>query len=163
MEFSEAVPILKEAGEALALDSTGSTALIGGSDGSLSTFSVNKQAITLKTAGDGSAINDVIAYTQGNKTLSIVAKASGEVAVLDNDKTVATFKSHAGAATGLALHPCGDILLSVGVDKSFVYYDLASMAAVSQVYTDSGKEFVQFAHRSNKLTYPRLDMLSIPP
>jgi len=140
MEFSEAVPILKDAGEALALDSTGSTALIGGSDGSLSTFSVDKQAITLKTEGDGSAINDVVAYTQGNKTLSIVAKASGEVAVLDNDKTVASFKSHAGAATGLALHPCGDILLSVGVDKSFVYYDLESMAVVSQVYTDSGKD-----------------------
>lgn len=139
MEFSKAVPILKDAGEALALDSTGSTALIGGSDGALSTFSVEKQKITLKTEGDGSAINDVVAYTQGSKTLAIVAKASGEVAVLDNDKTVATFNSHAGAATGLALHPCGDILLSVGVDKSFVYYDLESMAVVSQVYTDSGK------------------------
>jgi len=149
MEFSEAVPILKDAGEALALDSTGSTALIGGSDGALSTFSVEKQKITLKTEGDGSAINDVVAYTQGRKTLAIVAKASGEVAVLDNDKTVATFNSHAGSATGLALHPCGDILLSVGVDKSFVYYDLESMAVVSQVYTDSGK--YQCAHQTLRL------------
>lgn len=59
--------------------------------------------------------------------------------MLDNGQAVASFTSHAGAATGLALHPCGDLLLSVGVDKSFVYYDLSSMTVVSQVYTDSGK------------------------
>jgi pre-mRNA-processing factor 19 len=49
-----------------------------------------------------------------------------------------TFTSHAGSANGLALHPSGDILASVGVDKSFVFYDLPGGKPVTQVYTDSG-------------------------
>jgi hypothetical protein len=58
--------------------------------------------------------------------------------VLDAGQSVASFTNHAGAATGLALHPCGDLLVSVGVDKSFVYYDLEKLTVISQVYTDSG-------------------------
>lgn len=76
---------------------------------------------------------------QGDSPLSIVGKSSGEVSVLNNGAPVASFTSHAGAVTGLALHPCGDLLLSVGVDKSFVYYNLADMTVASQVYTDSGR------------------------
>lgn len=137
-DFSDSVPTISSGSKSLALDSTGSTALIGGNDGSLCTFSVQGQEALQTTQPDGSSVNDVVAFTQGDKALSIVGKAPGEVTVLDNGVPVASFTSHAGAVTGLALHPCGDVLLSVGIDKSFVYYDLASMTVVSQVYTDSG-------------------------
>lgn len=130
--------MLSGGSKSLALDSTGFVALAGGNDGSVCTFSVQGQQAIQTTQGDGSSVNAVVAYTQGVKTLSIVAKSTGEVSVLDNGEAVASFTSHAGAVTGLSLHPCGDLLLSVGVDKSFVYYDLAGMAVVSQVYTDSG-------------------------
>lgn len=105
-----------------------------------------------------------MAYTAGGKTLSVIAKSTGEVAVVDNGQAVASFTSHAGAATGLALHPCGDLLVSVGVDKSFVYYDLAKMTVISQVYTDSGMLFKvqhQMCKHANHVS--RSHMLSIPP
>jgi len=138
-EFTDSVSAISTGSKSLALDSTGTTALIGGNDGSLCTFSVQGQEALQTTQPDGSSINSVVAYNQGDKPLSIVGKASGEVSILSNGTTVASFTSHAGAVTGLALHPCGDLLLSVGVDKSFVYYNLADMTVISQVYTDSGR------------------------
>lgn len=66
----------------------------------------------------------------------VVSTSSGAVKVFGKDEV--TFTSHAGSANGLALHPSGDILASVGVDKSFVFYDLTRGTAVTQVYTDSG-------------------------
>lgn len=69
----------------------------------------------------------------------VISTSSGAVMVFGDSE--ATFTSHAGSANALALHPCGDILASVGVDKSFVFYDLATGKAITQVYTDSGKEF----------------------
>lgn len=68
----------------------------------------------------------------------VISTASGAVKVFDEGKAVAAFTSHAGAASALALHPSGEILASVGVDKSFVFYDLPGGKAVSQIYTDSG-------------------------
>ena len=47
--------------------------------------------------------------------------------------------SHAGEVTAITLHPCGDILSSVGVDKSWVTYDLNTGKPVCQVYTESGE------------------------
>ena len=41
--------------------------------------------------------------------------------------------------TALALHPSGDILASVGVDKNYTFYDLASSVQVLQISTDSRK------------------------
>jgi pre-mRNA-processing factor 19 len=51
---------------------------------------------------------------------------------------VASFSSHAGGITALALHPSGEILASVGVDKSYVLYDLSSLKPMSQIFTNSG-------------------------
>lgn len=66
----------------------------------------------------------------------MVSTSSGTVKVFGDGE--ATFTSHAGSANGLALHPGGGILASVGVDKSFVLYDLEAGKAVTQIYTDSG-------------------------
>lgn len=62
-----------------------------------------------------------------------------------------TFTSHAGSANGLALHPSGDILASVGVDKSFVFYDLVGGSSVTQVYTDSGTHGFIYVRRQHRL------------
>jgi pre-mRNA-processing factor 19 len=52
---------------------------------------------------------------------------------------VASFSDHAGPVTGLALHPGGLILASVGSDKSFVFYDLSALRTVFRSFTDSRK------------------------
>lgn len=83
----------------------------------------------------GGSVLDAVFYGKD----AVVASSSGAVKVYSGKKESASFTSHAGAATGLALHPTGDILASVGVDKSFVFYDLVGGNAVTQVYTDSCK------------------------
>lgn len=115
----------------LAVDKAGQLVIVGGSDGVAGVFSIpeNKVEQSFKA---GSAVTDAVWYN----SQPVVSTASGAVKVFGDKET--TFTSHAGSANGLALHPCGDILASVGVDKSFVFYDLAGGKAVTQVYTDSG-------------------------
>lgn len=52
---------------------------------------------------------------------------------------VASLTEHAGAATALSLHPSGEILASVGTDKSIVFYDLVGQKRAARSYTDAGK------------------------
>jgi len=73
----------------------------------------------------------------GNKP--VVSLSTGAVKIFDNGKELANFSQHAGAAITLAMHPCGDILASVGADKSFILYDLQTLKPVTQQYTDAGK------------------------
>lgn len=87
----------------------------------------NKIQQSFKT---GAGITDAAWYGD----LPVVSTSSGSVKVYDQ----ATFTSHAGRANALAVHPSGDMLASVGVDKSFVLYDLLGGKAVNQVYTDAG-------------------------
>jgi pre-mRNA-processing factor 19 len=68
----------------------------------------------------------------------VVATQSGRIKVFQGQEELATFNSHFGRAAGIALHPSGDILASVGDDKSYVLYDLDAMTTITQVYTDSG-------------------------
>jgi pre-mRNA-processing factor 19 len=115
----------------LAVDEDGQLVIVGGSEGVAGVYSIadNKVQQSFKA---GSAITDAVWY--GNQP--VVSTTSGAVKVFGDSET--TFTSHAGGANGLALHPSGDILASVGVDKSFVFYDLPGGRAVTQVYTDSG-------------------------
>jgi pre-mRNA-processing factor 19 len=118
----------------IAVDETGELAIVGGTDGIAGIYSLaQKQLISaLKVGG---SITEALWF--GSR--AVVSSSTGVVKVFDNGNEVVSFTSHAGAVNGLALHPCGDILASVGVDKSFVFYDLASGKAVTQVYTDSGR------------------------
>lgn len=120
-------------GQFLTIDPSGESAVVGGSDGVAGVFSLaeNKLVHSMKVGG---AVTDAVWY--GSR--AVVASTSGAVKVFDGSKEVSAFSSHAGAAKAIALHPCGDILASVGVDKSFVFYDLVGAKAVSQIYTDSG-------------------------
>ncbi|PMD22066.1 Prp19-domain-containing protein [Hyaloscypha hepaticicola] len=116
--------------KSLAIDESGQLVLFGGDDGAAGIFSIPENKI-VESFTAGSAITDAVWY--GSQP--VVSTASGAVKVFGDSET--TFTSHAGSANGLALHPSGDILASVGVDKSFVFYDLPGGKAVTQVYTDS--------------------------
>lgn len=69
----------------------------------------------------------------------IFATAKGSVKIFDSGKEVASFSDHAGAVTGLSVHPSHDLLATVGSDKSFIFYDLVNLQPVTRLYTDSGK------------------------
>lgn len=73
-----------------------------------------------------------------------IATSTGVVKIFDNNgNETASFTSHAGAATALEAHPTGDILISAGVDKSYVMYDLLTNAVVIQIFSDAGKSNVE--------------------
>lgn len=115
----------------IAVDEAGELVLSGGSDGIASVYSISGNKVQ-QTFEAGAAITDAVWY--GSQP--VVSTSSGTVKVFGDGE--ATFTSHAGSANGLALHPGGGILASVGVDKSFVLYDLEAGKAVTQIYTDSG-------------------------
>jgi pre-mRNA-processing factor 19 len=83
----------------------------------------------------GAPITDVAWHEQH----PVLATGSGAVKVFDRGTEIMSFKAHAGAATAVAMHPSGEILASVGVDKSYVLYDLVEAVVISQTFTDSGE------------------------
>jgi pre-mRNA-processing factor 19 len=115
----------------LAVDESGDLVVTGGSDGTAGIYSISEKKVQ-QSFKAGRAVTDAVWY--GSQP--VIATASGAVKVFGDNET--TFTSHAGSANALALHPCGDILASVGVDKSFVIYDLVKGRPVTQIYTDSG-------------------------
>ena len=76
----------------------------------------------------------------GNKT--VTGTSAGTVKIIEDGNELASFSGHAGEVTGLAVHASGDILASVGVDKSYILYDLTSFAQSVQIFTNSGKPTV---------------------
>lgn len=119
----------------LALNKSQEVALVGGADGLGGIFNIAKNELVQPiVVGDG-AITDGLFYEEQ----PVFATSTGAVKVFGQDsKPSAVFTKHAGAATALAIHPTGDILASVGVDKSVVVYDLVNSSAVAQIYTEFG-------------------------
>ena len=69
----------------------------------------------------------------------IFATSQGSVKVYEGGEQTGSLTEHSGPATGLSIHPGGDILGSVGADKAVVFYSLSEMKRVSRAYTDSCK------------------------
>lgn len=92
----------------------------------------------------------------------IVSTAKGAVKVFGGEEVA--FTSHAGAVNALALHPSGEILASVGVDKSFVFYDLNEGKAMTQIYADSGMQafIIELFLVQALLTFDRTQNRSFP-
>ena len=86
----------------------------------------------------GSSVTDSL--WAGNRT--VTGTSAGDVKIFEDGNELASFSWHAGEVTGLALHASGDILASVGVDKSYILYDLVSSAKLLQIFTNSGKPAV---------------------
>jgi pre-mRNA-processing factor 19 len=112
-------------------------ALFEGPEGSAVVYSISKkEAVHTLKFGKGH-ITDAVWW----ETRPIISTSTGAVKIFDGAKEIGSFAVHAGSATGLTLHPTGDLLASVGSDKSYVVYDLESMAQVTRVFTDSGMLF----------------------
>jgi pre-mRNA-processing factor 19 len=109
-------------------------AIVGGLDGIAGVYSLSENKIIRVMKAGGGVILD--AAWAGSRP--VVSTSSGTVKVFEDGIAVSSFNSHAGAANAISLHPSGEILASVGVDKSFVFYDLINSRPVTQVYTDCG-------------------------
>ena len=117
----------------LSLDATNALALVGGTDGIAGVYSLEQQRLLQPLKGDGGAIMDVV--WAGSRAL--IATRQGHVKIFEGSSELATFSNHSGEITSLSLHPSGDILASVGIDQSYVLYDLENMNVITQVYTDA--------------------------
>ena len=118
----------------MSVHANGDLALLGGSDGTAGIFSISQNKLDQELP-IGKPVTDTL--WAGSK--AIVGTSSGTVKVFENGVEVSSFSGHAGVVTALALHPSGDILASVSVDKSYIFYDLTSSVQILQIYTDSGK------------------------
>jgi hypothetical protein len=121
-------------------------------------YSVSQGQVVQTLKCGGGSVTDAVWC--GNKP--VVALSTGAVKVFDNGAETASFDRHAGAVSAVALHPCGDILASVGVDKSYVLYDLQSLQPITQVSTDSGM-FICSKEKRQLLTFSRTHHCGIPP
>ncbi|KAF1345985.1 WD40-repeat-containing domain protein [Delphinella strobiligena] len=119
--------------QSLAIDETGDLVLLGGADGVAGVYSLSQGQLVQTLKCGGGAVVDGLWYG----TKPVVALSTGSVKVFDSGNQVASFDQHAGAVSALALHPCGDILASVGVDKSYILYDLESLKPITQIFMDS--------------------------
>lgn len=135
MQPSETSEPLFPGGKSLALDSSGDLALVGGVDGVAGIYSLSEKRVVVSLKGGGGSITDIVWIA--NK--AAIATSAGVVKIFEDGAELASFNSHAGEATALATHPTGDILASVGVDKSYVLYDLTTRSIVTQIFSDSGE------------------------
>ena len=84
---------------------------------------------------------------------AVFATSAGNVKIFDRGSEIASFSGHAGRVTALALHPSGDILASVGVDKTYIFYDLTTSTQALQIATDSGEYLAVVSKTLHNLTY----------
>lgn len=109
--------------------------LTGGADGNATVFSISAREPLQTLEGGSGSITDVA----WNRSVAITASSTGTIKFFENGDETTRFSRHAGEVTAIAVHPSGDILATVGVDKSFVLYDLTLLTVATQVYTDSGQ------------------------
>lgn len=117
------------------MHSSGDLALVGGTDGAAGVYSVSQNQVLQSLDGGDGAITGTL--WAGDK--AVVSTSSGQVRVFSakSDGQIGSFGVHAGSATAIALHPCGDILASVGEDRSYVLYDLTTMKLLTQISSTS--------------------------
>ena len=115
---------------------SGDLALIGGVEGTAGVYSTSQKKLGHELKIGPDAVTDAV--WAGSR--AAFATSSGLVKLFENGTEVSTFSGHAGEVTALAVHPRGDILASVGVDKSYILYDLTTSLQATQVHTDSGKQ-----------------------
>lgn len=143
----------------LAADQTGDFFLCGDSDGTIGIYDVQSGAFTTRSNLGAGAI---LGGTWCNDKQA-VATSTGIVAVAQEGAVQAKFQQHAGAATAVASHPSGEILVSVGYDKSYVVYDLASMKVVTQIFGDIGEHNIDLNGSQHQLIALRIDHSRLPP
>lgn len=133
--------------------------LVGGNEGKLGVYSISKKAIVQEMDAGSGSVTD--ALWVGDR--AVASTSTGDIKMFEDGSEVANFSGHAGEVTALALHPSGDILASVGVDKSYIFYDLTSNTIATQVLTDAGKAHQLAWFTIQKLTVSSAHGCSFPP
>lgn len=123
-------------GQSLSVDASGDLALVKGSDDAANVYSLSQKQVVRTLKGNGGSVTDALWVADK----AAVAYSNGAVRIYENEAEIAVFNAHAGEVTALAVHPTGDILASVGVDKSYVLYDLTTSSTITQIFTESGKD-----------------------
>ncbi|KAK6533492.1 hypothetical protein TWF694_002431 [Orbilia ellipsospora] len=127
-------------GASMSLDVEQDAVLVGGVDGVAGVYSLDGNLSRVLPSQDG-AITDTAWW--GSRP--VTASASGIVRLWEESGNESTsFQKHAGKVSAISMHPSGQLLGSVGVDKSYILYDLAASKAVSQVYTSSALTSAHF-------------------
>ena len=118
----------------IAIDQSGDLVLLGGTEGTAGIYSLSQAKLQQEVETEA-PIKDTLWL----ETAGVVATSTGAIKVLENKVVKSSLQGHNGDVTALALHPSGDILASVGIDKNCIFYDLASFSKAGQIATDSGK------------------------
>ncbi|TQS34914.1 hypothetical protein Golomagni_04683 [Golovinomyces magnicellulatus] len=104
----------------LSLDETAELSIVGGAEGVAGIYSTSEEKIS-QSMDLGCPVTDGVWFG----SCPVISTSSGLIKVFGTEET--SFEVHSGSTNSLALHPCGDILASVGTDKSFVFYDLSKL------------------------------------
>ncbi len=133
-DVTQTTDAIFKGGKSVSPDSDGELVIVGGAAGSAGVYSVSKgERLHSLDIGKGSVVD--AAWWQDR---AIVATSTGAIKVFEDNNEVAELGSHSGGVSGLSLHPCGDILASVGKDKSYLLFDLPNKKLITQVFTESG-------------------------
>lgn len=127
---SEDLPVTQAT--SIAVEGSGNYAAVTGLDGSLDIFSVAAQKLERELE-----VEEPLTTAVWSETKILVGTSKGSVKIFEAGNEVASLKEHAGAVTGLAVHPSGLILASVGVDKTIAMYDLETRARVSRAHSNA--------------------------
>ncbi|KAG8530334.1 uncharacterized protein KY384_004836 [Bacidia gigantensis] len=122
----------------MAIDTEGDLVLSGGSKAA-GIFAMSQNKLEQDFDVDSPVTAVLLA---GSKP--IFATEQGTVTIFDEGKRRTNVDAHSGQAAALALHPSGDIMASVGTDKSYVFYDLATGSKALRVATDTALTSAQF-------------------
>ncbi|EKJ73347.1 hypothetical protein FPSE_06504 [Fusarium pseudograminearum CS3096] len=118
--------------DATALSVGGVNAAVGGLKGQAVIYSTTEDKVEVSIP-----VEEPITDAAWAENRVIFATGQGSVKVFEEGNQVASLSEHAGAATALSLHPSGEILASVGTDKSIVFYDLVGQKRAARAYTDA--------------------------
>lgn len=120
---------ISQDGQSLLVGGEGSSAHVISPDGAtVQTFDIQSGSFTA-----GAWANDI----------ALAGSSSGQVLVFKNGNESGSWR-HNGRVNALAVHPCGQIVASVGADKRFVLYDLSSSLVAAQATTNSILSVVAF-------------------
>lgn len=125
--------------QATSIDVEGSYAALGGWTGEAAVYSLDADKLERQLP-----VDEPITDTLWRGTRLYFATGQGNVKIYESGNEAATLSEHAGPVTSVSMHPGGEILGSVGADKSVVLYEVSTLKRVSRVFADACKFHAQF-------------------